>query len=56
MKLKLNVGNLVPGVNTWAKPLLNYLAPFISCSKCEFLNMDRKTYKHYTVASTQILM
>ena len=31
LKLKLNGGNLVQGVNTWAVSLLKYSAAFMSC-------------------------
>ena len=33
LKSKLNGGNLVQGVNTWAVPLLRYSAAFISWRK-----------------------
>ena len=33
LKSKLNGGNLVQGVNTWAVPLLRYSAAFISWIK-----------------------
>ena len=36
LKSKLNGGNLVQGVNTWAVPLLRYSAAFISWGKSEF--------------------
>ena len=42
---KLNSGNLVPGVNTWAVSLLRYSAAFISWRKCELRAIDRKTRK-----------
>ena len=42
-KSKLNGGNLVQGVNTWAVPLLRYSAAFISRRKCKLQAIDRKT-------------
>ena len=35
LKSKLNGGNLVHGVNTWAVSLLRYSAPFVSWRKSE---------------------
>ena len=35
LKSKLNGGNLVHGVNTWAVPLLRYAAAFVSWRKSE---------------------
>ena len=46
---KLNGGNLVPGVNTWAVSLLRYSAAFISWKKCELQAIDRKTRKLFTI-------
>ena len=34
LKLKLNGGNLVQGVSTWAVSLLRYSAAFLSWRKC----------------------
>ena len=56
LKSKLNGGNLVRGVNTWAVSLLRYSAAFVSWQKSEMQVIDRKTYlpymEHYT--SSQI--
>ena len=56
LKSKLNGGNLVCGVNTWAVSLLRYSAAFVSWQKSEMQVIDRKTYlpymEHYT--SSQI--
>ena len=49
MKSKLNGGNLVQGVNTWAVSLLRYSAAFISWRKCELQAIDRKTRKLFTI-------
>ena len=49
LKLKLNGGNLVQGVNTWAISLLRYSAAFISWRKCELKAIDRKTRKLFTI-------
>ena len=49
MKSKLNGGNLVQGVNTWAVSLLTYSAAFISWRKCELQAIDRKTRKLFTI-------
>ena len=49
MKSKLNGGNLVRGVNTWAVSLLRYLAAFVSGRKSELQAIDRKTRKLVTI-------
>ena len=49
MKSKLNGGNLVRGVNTWAVSLLRYPAAFISWRKSELQATDRKTRKLFTI-------
>ena len=49
MKSKVNGGNLVQGVNTWAASLLRYSAAFISWKKCELQAIDRKTRKLFTL-------
>ena len=48
LKSKLNDGNLVCGVNTWAVSLLIYLAAFAGCRKSELHSIDRKTRKFFT--------
>ena len=45
LKSKLNGGNLVRGVNTWAVSLLRYSGAFVSCRKNELQIIDRKTRK-----------
>ena len=49
LKSKLNGGNLVRGVNTWAVSLLKYLAAFVSWRKSELEGIDRKTRKWFTI-------
>ena len=48
LKSKLNGGNLVRGVNTWAVSLLRYSA-FVSWRKSELQAIDRKTRKLFTI-------
>ena len=52
LKSKLNGGNLVRGVNTWAVSLLRYSAAFFSCRKSELQVIDRKTRKLFTTYGT----
>ena len=49
LKSKLNGGNLVRGVNTWAVSLLRYSAAFVSWRKSELQAIDRKTRKLFTM-------
>ena len=49
MKSKLNSGNLVRGVNTWAVSLIRYSAAFVSWRKSELQAIDRKTRKLFTI-------
>ena len=49
LKSKLNGGNLVHGVNTWAVSLLRYSAAFVSWRKSELQAIDRKTRKLFTI-------
>ena len=48
-KSKLNGGNFVHGVNTWAVFLLRYSAAFVSWRKSEMQAIDRKTRKLFTI-------
>ena len=51
LKSKLNGGNLVRGINTWAVSLLRYSAAFVSWRKSELQAIDTKTRKlHYTLS------
>ena len=52
LKSKLNGGNLVPGVNTWAVSLIRYSAAFFSWRKSELQDIDRKTRKLFTIYGT----
>ena len=49
LKSKLNGGNLVRGVNTWAVSLLRYSAAFVSWMKSELQVIDRKARKLFTI-------
>ena len=49
LKSKLNGGNLLCGVNTWAISLLRYSAAFVSWRKSQMLAIDRKTRKFFTI-------
>ena len=49
LKSKLNGGNLVCGVNTWAISILRYSAAFVSWRKSELQAVDRKTRKLFTI-------
>ena len=49
LKSKLNGGNLVRGVNTWAVSLITYSAVFVSWRKSELQAIDRKTRKLFTM-------
>ena len=49
LKSKLNGGNLVRGVNTWAVSLLRYSAVFVIWRKWELQSIDRKTRKLFTI-------
>ena len=42
LKSKLNGGNLVRGVNTWAVSLIRYSAAFVSWRKSELQAINRK--------------
>ena len=48
-KPKLNGGNLVSGVNTWAVSLIRYSAAFLSWRKNGLQVIDRKTRKLLTM-------
>ena len=49
MKSKLNGGNLVRGVNTWAVSLLRCSLAFVSSRKSELQGIDRKTRKLFVI-------
>ena len=49
LKSKMNGGDLLRGVNTWAVFLLRYSAAFVSWSKSELQGVDTKTRKLFTI-------
>ena len=49
LKPKLNSGNLVLGINTWAVSLLRYSAAFVSWRKSELEAINRKTRKLFSI-------
>ena len=49
LKSKLDGGNLVRGVNTWAVSLLRYSAAFVSWRKGELQAIDGKTRNLFTI-------
>ena len=48
LKSKLNGGNLVPGVNTWAVSLLRYSTAFASWRKSELQAVDRFIFRSFS--------
>ena len=49
LKSKLNSGNTVKAMNTWAVPVVRYSAGIVDWTKEELENMDRKTRKLMTI-------
>ena len=49
LKSKLNSGNMVKAINTWAVPVIRYTAGIVEWSKSELQNLDRKTRKALTM-------
>ena len=49
LETKLNGGNLVKGINTWAISLLRYSAAFLDWTKAEVEQLDRRTRKLMTM-------
>ena len=49
LETKLNGGNIIKAINTWAVSLVRYTAPFIEWSKNELRDMDRRTRKLMTM-------
>ena len=45
LKSKLNSGNTVKAINTWAVPVIRYSAGIVDWRKSEIHNLDRKTRK-----------
>ena len=48
LETKLNGGNIVTGINTWAVSLLRYSAAFLDWTGKELEQMDRRTTKLMT--------
>ena len=46
LKTKLNGGNVIKGINTWAVSLLRYTAAFVDWTKDELREIDRRTRKY----------
>ena len=49
LETKLNGGNVIKGINTWAIPVLRYSAAFLNWTKAELQEMDRRTRKLLTM-------
>ena len=49
LQSKLNGGNTVKAINTWAVSLLRYSAPFVNWTRSELKEMDRMTRKMMTM-------
>ena len=49
LETKLNAGNLIKGINTWAVWLLRYSAAFLDWKKFEMEQLDRQTRKLMTM-------
>ena len=54
LKSKLNGGNLVCGVNTWAVSLLKYSAAFVSWRKSELQAIGKKPRKLFTIYADRL--
>ena len=54
LRSKLNGGNLVRGVSTWAVSLIRYSATFVSWRKNELQAINRKTRKLFTIDVDEI--
>ena len=49
LETKLNGGNIIKGINSWAIPVLRYSAAFINWTKTELQWVDRRTRKLLTM-------
>ena len=49
LETKLNGGNIITGINTWAISLLGYSAVFLGWTGAELEQMDRRTRKLMTM-------
>ena len=49
LETKLNGGNIIKAINTWAIPVLRYSAPFLTWRKTELQELDRRNRKLLTM-------
>ena len=49
LETKLNGGNIITGINTWAISLLRYSAAFLDCTGAELEQVDGRTRKLMTI-------
>ena len=49
LETKLNGGNIIKAINTWAIPMLRYSASFLDWTISELQEMDRRTRKLMTM-------
>ena len=49
LETKLNGGNIIKAINTWAIPVLRYSAPVLKWRKTELQELDRRTRKLLTM-------
>ena len=49
LETKLNIRNLIKGINTWAVPLVSYSGPFLKWTRDELKQMDQRTRKLMTM-------
>ena len=49
LETKLNGGNLIRSINTWAIPVIRYSSPFLDWTIEEMREMDRSTRKLFTM-------
>ena len=54
LEIKLNDGNIIIGINTWAVSLLRYSAAFIDWNCAELAQLDQITRKLMTMHNTYI--
>ena len=49
LKSKLNAGNMIKAINTWAVPVIRYSAGIVEWTKAELRSIDQKTRKQMTI-------
>ena len=49
---KLNAGNVIKAINSWAVSLLQYSGGIVNWTKSELAELDRKTWKLLTIHGT----